>query len=179
MIFEPFKPFVVSEYWIKAATEAWERREAAALRREVFCREQALFRDDDRDALDDTATPIVAVSLLGVAADAVVGTVRIHEESRGVWWGSRLAVAADHRKIGALGASLIRLAVSSARSRGCERFFAHVQSQNAVLFRRLHWRTLEEIELHGRPHHWMEADLGFYPPNPRPEAGLFALSRAA
>lgn len=178
-MFDPFKAFVASEFQVKYATEAWERAGAAALRREVFCREQGLFGNDDRDDLDVVATPIVALSLLGVAADAVVGTVRIHEASPGVWWGSRLAVAEDYRKVGALGASLIRLAVSSAHARGCTRFFAHVQSQNALLFRRLHWRSLGEVDLHGRLHHHMEADLAFYPPFPTPEDGFLTLRRAA
>jgi putative N-acetyltransferase (TIGR04045 family) len=179
LMFDPFTPFVASEFQVKYATEAWERSAAAALRREVFCREQGLFGQDDRDEIDAVATPIVALSLLGVAADAVVGTVRIHEERPGLWWGSRLAVAADYRKVGALGASLIRLAVSSAHGRGCTRFLANVQSQNAILFRRLHWHSLDEFELHGRPHHRMEADLAFYPPFGKPEDGFVTLRKAA
>ncbi|CAN7350553.1 GNAT family N-acetyltransferase [Bosea sp. LjRoot9] len=178
-MFDPFKAFVASEFQVKYATEAWERAGAAALRRDVFCREQGLFGSDDRDDLDAVATPIVALSLLGVAAGAVVGTVRIHEESPAVWWGSRLAVAEDYRKVGALGASLIRLAVSSAHARGCTCFFAHVQSQNVPLFHRLHWRSIGECDLHGRPHHHMEADLAFYPPFPKPEDGFLTLRRAA
>jgi putative N-acetyltransferase (TIGR04045 family) len=179
MIFEPFGTFVASEYQIKFATQDWEFRGARALRREVFCEEQEIFEHDDRDAIDEYAIPIVALSLLGIVADAVVGTVRIHEESPGLWWGSRLAVAADHRRVGALGVSLIRLAVSSAHARGCRRFLAHVQSQNADLFQRLHWRSLKEVDLHGRPHHFMEADLAFYPPFPAPETGFVALRKAA
>jgi putative N-acetyltransferase (TIGR04045 family) len=179
MIFEPIKPFFASGYQVKYATEAWERRGAAALRRAVFCREQGLFREDDADEVDKIATPIVAVSMLAVTADAVVGTVRIHEESPGLWWGSRLAVAADHRRLSALGTALIRLAVSSAHARGCTRFLAHVQSQNALLFQRLHWRTLDIIELHGRPHHRMEADLDFYPPFTAPDTGFLTLRTAA
>jgi putative N-acetyltransferase (TIGR04045 family) len=178
-ISEPATPFVASQYQIKYATEIWERHGAAALRHAVFCREQRLFRDDDGDDIDRVATCIVALSMLAVTADAVVGTVRIHEESPGLWWGSRLAVAADHRKIGALGTALIRLAVSSAHARGCTRFLAHVQSQNALLFHRLHWRTLEIVELHGRAHHRMEADLDFYPPFAAPETGFLALRKAA
>ena len=65
---------------------------------------------------------------------------------------------ADYRRISALGTSLIRLAVSSAHARGCRRFYAHVQSQNAPMFRRLHWHTIEEIaasrpsaSFHARP----------------------------
>jgi putative N-acetyltransferase (TIGR04045 family) len=179
MIFEPVKPFLPSEYHVKYATEAWERHGAATLRRAVFCQEQGLFAGDDRDDIDGKAICIVALSMLAVTADAVVGTVRIHEESPGLWWGSRLAVAANHRKVGALGTALIRLAVSSAHARGCTRFLAHVQSQNALLFHGLHWRTLEIVELHGRPHHRMEADLDFYPPFAAPETGFLALRKAA
>ena len=179
MIFEPFAPFLPSEFQVKFAVDHWEKIGAAALRRAVFCEEQGLFAGDDRDALDEVAIPLVAVSLLGVAADEVVGTVRIHEAGPGVWWGSRLAVAAPYRRIGALGAALIRLAVSSAHARGCTRFLANVQSQNALLFQRLHWRTIEEIDLHGRAHHHMEADLAFYPPFAAPHTGFRALRRAA
>jgi len=179
MIFDPFKPFTASDFQIKFATEAWEKRDAAALRRAVFCREQGLFGNDDRDAIDDAAITIVAISLLGVAAGDVVGTVRIHQPEPGVWWGSRLAVAADHRRVGALGAGLIRLAVSSAHARGCRTFLAHVQGQNVPLFQRMSWSTLEELELHGLPHHRMRADLAAYPPMLQPETGFRSLRRVA
>jgi putative N-acetyltransferase (TIGR04045 family) len=179
MMFEPFSPFAPSEFQIKFAIEPWERRGAAALRREVFCAEQGLFDGDDRDAIDEIAITLVAVSFVGVAADEVVGTVRIHEAEPGAWWGSRLAVAGDCRGVGALGAGLIRLAVASAHARGCVRFLAHVQSQNAPMFGRLHWRTLDQRDLHGRPHHLMEADLNFYPPFAAPETGFVALRKAA
>jgi putative N-acetyltransferase (TIGR04045 family) len=179
MIFDPFPVFLPSEYRVKFATDAWERREAAALRRQVFCDEQGIFFGDDRDAIDDVAIPIVAISSFGIVPQEVVGTVRIHEAESGVWWGSRLAVAADYRRIGALGTSLIRLAVSSAHARGCRRFFAHVQSQNAPLFQRLRWQTIEEVDLHGRPHHFMQADLGHYPPIADAETGFLSLPKAA
>jgi putative N-acetyltransferase (TIGR04045 family) len=179
VIFEPFKPFVASGFQVKYATEGWERRGAARLRREVFCEEQGVFAGDDRDEIDEIAIPIVAVSLWGVVADDVVGTVRIHEAEPGLWWGSRLAVAPDYRRIGALGASLIKLAVSSAHARGCTKFLANVQSQNALLFRRMHWKTLHEFDLHGRAHHHMEADLAWYPPIVDAETGFHALPRKA
>jgi putative N-acetyltransferase (TIGR04045 family) len=175
----PYKAFLASAFQIKYATEDWERNGAARLRREVFCEEQGLFERDDRDEIDEIAIPIVAVSLLGIAADDVVGTVRIHEAEPGIWWGSRLAVASDYRRVGAVGSSLIRLAVSSAHARGCTRFLANVQSQNATLFHRLHWRTLREFDLHGHPHHHMEADLAFYPPFGTPESGFHALRKTA
>lgn len=179
MMLDPVRSFVAPGFQIKHAVDPWERKGAAALRRAVFCREQGLFEDEDRDAIDDVAIPIVALALWGVYADAVVGTVRIHEEAPGLWWGSRLAVCEHHRKVGALGSALIKLAVSSAHARGCTRFLAHVQSQNVLLFRRLHWRTVEEVELHGRLHHRMEADLTYYPPFRTPEVGFMALRAAA
>jgi putative N-acetyltransferase (TIGR04045 family) len=179
MIFDPVKPFVGGEFRVKFAIEPWEKRGAAALRRAVFCDEQQLFAGDDRDAIDDHAIPIVALSSFIIVADEVVGTVRIHEASPGVWWGSRLAVAASHRRVGALGAALIRLAVCSAHARGCTQFLAHVQSQNGLLFQRLHWRAVDEVILHGRPHLKMQADLDFYPPFAEPEAGFLALARKA
>lgn len=179
MIFEPIAPFRTAEYQVKFATSAWERREAHALRRAVFCREQKIFEADDRDGIDDQAIPIVALSMLGVVADQVVGTVRIHEAEPGVWWGSRLAVHEDFRKIGALGATLIRLAVSSAHAMGCHTFLANVQVQNGLLFRRLHWQVIEEFEVYGKPHLRMKADLAFYPPCITPEAGFVALPKKA
>ncbi|HSI39895.1 MAG TPA: MSMEG_0567/Sll0786 family nitrogen starvation N-acetyltransferase [Xanthobacteraceae bacterium] len=179
MMFEPFKPFTAAGFQVKYATDAWERRGAARLRRQVFCDEQGVFAGDDRDAVDAIATPIVALSLLGVAAGDVVGTVRIHEETPGLWWGSRLAVAADYRTVGALGPALIRLAVSSAHARGCNRFLANVQLRNGLLFRRMRWRVIEEFELHGLPHLRMEADLAYYPPIADAETGFHAHSRRA
>ncbi len=179
MIFEPFPDFLPAEYRVKFATEAWERREAAALRRKVFCEEQGIFVGDDRDAIDNHAITIVAMSSFVVASQEVVGTVRIHEAEPGTWWGSRLAVASDYRRISALGSSLIRLAISSAHARGCRRFFAHVQSQNAPMFRRLYWHTVDEVVLHGRPHHFMRADLNHYPPIADPETGFLSLPKAA
>ena len=179
MILEPFKPFIASEFQVKFATESWERRGAFALRRDVFCTEQGLFEGDDIDAIDAHAIPLVALSMLGVAADAVVGTVRIHEAEAGLWWGSRLAVGPSYRKVGALGAALIRLAVSSAHARGCRRFLANVQVQNVLLFRRLHWQTIDEIELVGRAHHLMMANLDYYRPFENAEQGFVALARRA
>jgi putative N-acetyltransferase (TIGR04045 family) len=179
MIFDPFPVFLPAEYRVKFATQTWERREAAALRRVVFCEEQGMFTGDDRDDIDAIAIPLVAISSLGVAPHDVVGTVRIHQAAEGVWWGSRLAVARQYRRISALGSSLIRLAVCSAHARGCRRFYAHVQCQNALMFQRLHWHAIEEIELRGRPHYFMQADLAYYPPIFDPETGFVSLPKRA
>lgn len=181
MMLEPVPPFWPSHFRVKLATSPWEQRACAALRRQVFCAEQGIFREDDRDAVDAHAIPICALSTLGGDLDAVVGTVRIHAaaEAPGEWWGSRLAVAGRFRGTAALGAGLIRVAVCAAHARGCTRFLAHVQSRNAALFEALRWESLGETDLHGRPHRLMRADLAAYPPMHDPECGLITLRKAA
>jgi putative N-acetyltransferase (TIGR04045 family) len=136
------------------------------LRRQIFCEEQRVFTGDDRDAVDAVAFPIVCVTEGG----RVAGVVRIWEETPGVWWGGRLGVHPELRALAALGRALVRTAVGTARAWGATQFRATVQRPNVAFFRRLRWRSLEELALHGQPHHLMEADLASYPPvaEPRP-----------
>ena len=159
-------PAATGVFRVAVAAEPWQVRAYFALRRAVFCHEQHLFAGTDRDADDCRATPIVAVSSAAVADDDVVGTVRIHETSPGVWFGSRLAVDADWRGVPALAAGLVRCAVTTARGRGCHTFLATVQRQNVPLFRRLHWHPLGDVDVCGRPHQLMRADLAHYPVPP-------------
>lgn len=179
MILEPVTPFRPREYAVKVVDQAWEQRAAAALRRRVFCQEQGLFQDHDRDALDQHATTLVALSYLAGGPDEVVGTVRIHSDRPGIWYGSRLAVAPGYRRDAHLGSALIRLAVGSAHARGCNAFFATVQAANQALFESLHWRTLRNLDLHGRPHVLMRADLAHYPPVHGGTLPLVAVGRRA
>lgn len=160
-------------YYIRAASKPFEAAGAAALRRRVFVEEQQIFRDHDRDEIDLIATHLVAVSTYAHEADQIVGTVRIHEQAPGLWWGSRLAVDREYRAVGRLGAELIRLAVCTANARGCMQFLANVQQQNVPLFRRMHWHVRDQIELHGRPHAVMMVDLGRYPPCADPVQGWY------
>jgi putative N-acetyltransferase (TIGR04045 family) len=170
--------FAPAEFRVKQATLPWEFRDAHALRRAVFCIEQGIFAEDDRDAIDDHAQLLVAESCMGGAPDQVVGTVRIHiDDAPTHWRGSRLAVHAGFRSFGRLGATLIRLAVCSAHAQGCTRFLAHVQLQNEALFQKLHWSTLAIEDIHGRPHALMQADLGHYPPCAEPWNGYVTVAR--
>lgn len=148
---------------IKLATSSAERAATQRLRRAVFCDEQGLFDGDDSDATDFTALPIAAVLSMPGLADRVIGTVRIHEQESGIWWGSRLAVAREARRQASVGSGLIRLAVGTAHALGCHTFLAHVQSQNVPMFEHLNWHSLFACDLHGRPHHLMQADLSHYP----------------
>lgn len=161
------------EYLVREASQQWERDEAMALRRAVFCIEQGIFARDDRDAIDDHALLLVAMSCNAGMPEQVVGTVRIHcGKAAGEWWGSRLAVHPAFRSQGHLGATLIRLAVSRAHALGCTLFLAQVQLQNEPLFRKLGWTTLGECEVQGRAHARMRADLGVYPPCHDPVSGF-------
>jgi putative N-acetyltransferase (TIGR04045 family) len=176
---DPMRAFVPGEYVIKRATEAWETAGHFRLRRDVFCLEQGIFAGDDIDEADRTAIPIVALACVLGAADQVVGTVRIQQSEPGHWHGSRLAVQRGFRRLGGLGVELIRAAVGTAKAHGAQRFLAHVQPQNVALFERLHWVSLAEINLHGRPHQLMRVDLDRYAPAPVAHTRLVVPIRAA
>lgn len=166
-----------SDYTIKWATLPWEINQAFALRKKVFCDEQKLFKSSDKDAIDDQAKILVALGNNGGWHQQVVGTVRIHEEEPGLWYGSRLAVDSAFRKQGQLGATLIRLAVSSAHALNCTQFKATVQKQNETLFKRLNWSTTEYKVIFGQIHAVMEADLSAYPPCHQPNSGFVIKAR--
>jgi putative N-acetyltransferase (TIGR04045 family) len=140
---------------VRLAADGGEISQARALRHQVFCIEQALFTSDI-DAIDDHAITLVAI--LAQSGEAI-GTVRIHQAAPGLWFGSRLAVAAPWRHRARLGPALIRSAVDMAEARGCRRFLAHVQEPNVALFESLHWQALEPCVLHGMPHCLMQAPL--------------------
>jgi hypothetical protein len=183
MLFDTYHHFTPQDFIFRIA----ETRDALAgywaLRKAIFCDEQHIFQGNDRDEHDARAMPIVCETLIAGMEDSVVGVVRIDERQPGVWYGSRLGVAADFRSVkkispgvalrnhqpvfrglGALGAGLIYKAVSTAHALGCEEFLATVQQQNAKFFQRLHWEPLEELDLFGLRHVKMRADLDYYRP---------------
>lgn len=172
-------PFIPGAITVRLASRDWEMAQAHALRREVFCREQGIFDGDDRDVIDAHAMPIVALSWNHGTADHAVGTVRIHDHGDGLWYGSRLAVQRGYRGLAAIGRELIRIAVSSAHARGCTRFLAQVQRRNVPMFRALRWRVIEQMQVHGRAHALMEADLAHYPPCPEGETTVVGLRKRA
>lgn len=166
-------------YRFKLAQSADDVAAYFDLRRQIFCEEQGLFQQHDRDPVDNIAYPIVAIAAVPGQLEQVVGVVRIYEEKPGLWYGGRLGVHADYRRVGRIGKGLIQKAVTTANTWGCDRFLATVQLQNVRFFQRLHWESLQEIDLCSLPHHLMEADLAYYPPNgeirpqlPRPIASV-------
>ncbi len=174
--------YVPQEFRIQWASDPWMIDCARQLRRQVFCAEQRLFDTDDTDRIDrdnPSTRLLVASSCCAGQPDEVLGTVRIHEQEPGIWWGSRLAVRREWRNHVGLGTTLIRLAVCSAHALGCREFNAHVQQQNVALFERLHWTSLHEETLFGHPHHRMQADLAHYPRCDTPCTGYVLASGGA
>lgn len=130
------------------------------LRQLIFCQEQGIFSTSDRDEYDSIAYPIVAIN----HDSKVVGVVRIYELESGLWYGGRLGVHPDYRRGWKIGKGLIHKAVTTANTWGCDRFLATVQLPNVRFFQRLHWNSIDELNIRDRPHHLMEANLDFYPP---------------
>ncbi len=145
------------------AREPWQIAGYFRLRSEIFAAEQGLFVGSDRDAFDEHATPIVAQGEIAGMPDGVVGVVRIYQAEKDTWFGGRLGVARSYRRVGAVGTALITEAVSTAHAWGCRRFLATVQEANARYFEHHHFRRLEAIDLLGRAHFLMQADLERYP----------------
>ncbi len=148
-------------YQFKLARSEQEIEAYYQLRKRIFCEEQGIFQYSDRDEYDAIAYPIVAVN----QDSNVVGVVRIYEPEPGLWYGGRLGTHPDYRRGWKIGKGLIEKAVTTANSWGCDRFLATVQLANVRFFQRLHWNSVEEIDICDLPHHLMEADLDFYPPN--------------
>jgi putative N-acetyltransferase (TIGR04045 family) len=170
---DSFAPFLASDLLVRPASEPWEKQSYYALRRAVFSDEQQLL-PHDKDSNDFQATPIVAVAYNCGMADQVVGAVRIYEKEPGLWYGGRLCVARQYRRHGSIGKALVNEAVSRAIEIGCHTFLATVQIANERYFHSLHWHTLEHMDLLGRPHALMQADLAQYPFMPR-EVSLLPL----
>ncbi|HWZ88231.1 MAG TPA: MSMEG_0567/Sll0786 family nitrogen starvation N-acetyltransferase [Polyangiaceae bacterium] len=162
---KPVRAQTAQRIYAEVATEPWQIEAYFRLRREIFAAEQGLFAGTDRDAFDAHASPIVAQGEIAGMPDGVVGVVRIYRaaEQADTWFGGRLGVSRAYRRVGAVGTALITEAVSTAHHLGCRCFLATVQEANARYFEHHHFRKLEAIELLGRPHFLMEADLGRYP----------------
>jgi putative N-acetyltransferase (TIGR04045 family) len=133
-----------------------------ALRREVFVHEQSLYDRHDLDDRDDDPRTIVLV-----ARDpdgTVLGGVRLGPVQDGPdigWWaGGRLAVAPAARRLGGIGAALVRAACARAEAEGALRFDATVQAGNEVFFSRLGWQAVRPVTVAGVPHVLMRWPIG-------------------
>ncbi|MGX9875371.1 MSMEG_0567/sll0787 family protein [Streptomyces cellulosae] len=151
-----------SRFHIEQACSAAELSDYRRLRREAFVHEQGLFTGHD---LDDRDTDPRTLVLVAKDQDAtVVGGVRLGPVGDGPdigWWqGGRLVVARRARGPHGIGAALVRAACARAEAEGVLRFDATVQAQGEVLFKRLGWRSVREIEAAGALHMLMRWPIG-------------------
>jgi len=171
---EGFDDFRSGHIRVKVAASSWEKQGYFHLRKMTFSREQKILSENEVDAQDFRAIPIVALASSWSVGDIISGAVRIYEleDERGTWYGGRLCVDKRYRGHKGVGKALINEAVSRAKDLGCERFLANIQPQNERYFHSVHWRTLGPVDVAGRPHIQMEAEIDQYPFMPR---GLDAL----
>jgi ElaA protein len=128
---------------------------ALALREEVFCDEQGVTLEGDRDGLDDEALHLVA---LGDAGE-VIGTCRLLIEPRGTAQFARLCVRASARGTG-VGGALLVAAEREARAGGARRIGMHAQTSAMSLYRRAGFRPYgEPFDEEGIEHVGMEKHL--------------------
>src|SRR3954453_13487808 len=115
---------------VRLARDEAEVAAALALRAEVFCEEQGVPLDADRDGLDDDALHVVAID-----GGELVGTCRVVLDGAVQACFGRLCVRRDARRRGLAGA-LLREAEREARAAGAPRLQLHAQTSALELSRR-------------------------------------------
>ena len=142
-------------YAIRRPRDERELAAALALREEVFCGEQGVTFDADRDGLDREALHLVAADGTG----EVVGTCRLLIDPGGTAKFARLCVRASARGTG-VGAALLEAAEREARAGRARRIGMHAQTSALGLYRRAGFRPYgEPFDEEGIEHVGMEKDL--------------------
>jgi predicted GNAT family N-acyltransferase len=140
---------------VRRPRDEHELAAALALRIEVFCGEQGVTFDGDRDGLDDEAVHLVAVADDG----EVIGTCRLLIEPGGTARFGRLCVLASARGTG-VGGALLDAAEREARAARARRIGMHAQSGALSLYRRAGFRPYgEPFDEEGIEHVGKEKDL--------------------
>jgi len=114
---------------VRVARDRAEIAAALALREEVFCAEQGVTLEADRDGLDEQAIHVVALD------GGVVGTCRVVFDAPGLARLGRLCVRRDARGRGLAGA-LLAEAERQATAAGARRMVLHAQTSALGLYRR-------------------------------------------
>lgn len=164
-----FTHFRSQHIQVKVAHSAWEKQAYFQLRNKTFTQEQKILTGNEKDSKDFQAIPIIALASNWSIGEEVAGAVRIYQlpNEDTTWYGGRLCVARPYRGYQNIGKALINEAVSRAKELGCKQFFATVQPQNEKYFKTVHWHSLGFIQVAGKQHVHMQADLTKYPFMPR------------
>jgi predicted GNAT family N-acyltransferase len=125
-----------------------------ALRHQVFVEEQAVPPALERDAFD-----ALAIHLVALTGDKVIGTLRIVVSGDSAKIG-RMAVLAAHRNSG-IGSRLMERAAEIARSMNVKEMTLHAQLSAKAFYARLGYRVEgEEFEEAGIAHVTMRKTIG-------------------
>jgi predicted GNAT family N-acyltransferase len=139
---------------VRRPRDEHELAAALALREQVFCGEQGVTFDGERDRLDDEAVHLVAVE-----GDEVIGTCRLLIDPGGTARFARLCVKASARGSG-VGARLLDAAEREARTGGARRIGMHAQTGALELYRRAGFTPYgERFDEEGIEHLGMEKHL--------------------
>lgn len=114
-----------------------ERDAALALRHRVFCEEQGVPEQEERDGRDEDGLHLVAID--ADAGQRVIGTCRLLFVGGTVQF-SRLAVEEEARRHGVAGA-LLSAAEDEARAAGVKRMVLHAQTYAQELYRGAGWEA--------------------------------------
>ena len=114
---------------VRRAAGRRELEQALRLRERVFCEEQGVAPDAERDGRDAEAVHVVALE-----EEALVGTCRLLVEGETVRLG-RMAVAAEARGKG-IGRAVLAAAEGCAREVGARRVRLHAQAAVRGLYER-------------------------------------------
>ena len=134
----------------RAQTGSWAElmEPARAVRTAVFVEEQGIAREDEWDALDDTAVHAVVTNLLGMP----VGTGRLLREGEGTARIGRMAVDRALRG-GGVGREVVRALEQAARARGDTAVVLGAQRSAEPFYARLGYVPYgEQYEEVGIPH---------------------------
>jgi predicted GNAT family N-acyltransferase len=135
---------------VRPARDAAEAHAALELRRMVFCDEQGVALEDERDGRDDDALHLVALR-----DGALVGTCRLLVEGPTVTLG-RMAVARAARGQG-LAAALLAEADARARGLGARRIVLGAQLAARSLYERAGYERYGDVFLDAGIEHVMMA----------------------
>jgi predicted GNAT family N-acyltransferase len=140
---------------IRWVDNADELSAALAVRVAVFCGEQGVPFDDERDPLDDDAAHLVALAGDG---QRVVATLRLLAENDTARIG-RVAVLADWRRRG-IASRMLALAVRRARDEGRARARLAAQIRAKALYEQAGFSVESEpFDEAGIAHVWMGQEL--------------------
>jgi predicted GNAT family N-acyltransferase len=140
---------------IRWVDNADELSAALAVRVAVFCGEQGVPFDDERDPLDDDAAHLVALAGDG---QRVVATLRLLAENDAARIG-RVAVLADWRRRG-IASRMLALAVRRARDEGRARARLAAQIRAKALYEQAGFSVESEpFDEAGIAHVWMGQEL--------------------